>query len=156
MKRTSVLTLGLLTAAALLAAPSAAEAQLSTSVSAGVAGPTGDAGDIADTGFTVQGRVGLSLLVAGLHANGGFTRLPGKDSVGADDADVWNVGVGAKFGLAPLLWVGANANYYTGDGSDEMGIVPEIGVSIGPLEAIADYKVTGDVKFWSLRVGIGF
>lgn len=155
MKRTISVSAAALAAALLLLGPAAAEAQISTSISGGPAGPTGDAADLAETGFTVQGRAGLSLILAGLHANAGFTRLSGKDSF--DDADFFNVGAGAKVGLGPLFWVGANANYYAGgDIDNEVGIVPEVGASIGPLEAVADFKITGDINFWSLRVGLSF
>jgi len=157
MNRISSLVICALAASALLVVPTTAEAQISGSISGGIAGPTGDAGDVADNGFTVQGRAGLSLLLAGVHANAGFTSLPGKDELDAGDADFFNVGVGAKVGLGALFWVGANANYYfDSDIENEMGIVPEIGASIGPLEAIVDWKATGDVNFWTLRAGLRF
>jgi len=155
MKRITSLTLGALAVGALMVAPTAAEAQLSASITGGIANATGDAGDVTDSGFTVQGRAELSLLLAGVHANAGFTRLSGAD--GFEDADLWNAGVGARVGLGPLLWVGANGNYYAGgDIDNEFGIVPEVGASIGPLEAIIDYKATGDIKFWSIRAGLRF
>lgn len=155
MKRITSIAVGIMASGALLFAPSAAEAQLAGSITGGIVGGTGDTGDVTDSGFTVQGRAELSILFAGVHANAGFTRLNGADSFG--DADFWNAGVGARLGLGTLLWVGANANYYLGDDiENEVGIVPEVGVSLGPLEAIADFKITGDVNFWSLRAGIRF
>lgn len=150
-------------AAILAFAPSAASAQLAGSITAGVAGATGDLGDITDRGFTLQGRAELALLFVGVHAGAGYTRLSGKEitiageTVESDAIDFYNAGFGARLGLGALLWVGANANYYIGSGADnDWGLVPEIGASIGPIEAIADYKLTGDAKWWSLRAGIRF
>jgi hypothetical protein len=163
MNRSFTFVSGLFVAVILALAPSAGSAQLAGSITGGVAGPTGDAGDLFDPGFTVQGRAELSLLFAGVHANGGFTRLSGKEitaagvTVESDAVDFFNVGVGARVGLGALLWAGANANYYIGsDVDNELGIVPEVGASLGPIEAIADFKITGDVNWWSIRAGIRF
>lgn len=147
----------------LLLAPTSAEAQLSGSITGGLSNPTGVLGDLNDRGFTVQARGELSLLIAGVHAGVGYTRFAGKDididevSTKSDPLGVYNVGVGGRVGLGLVLWVGANGNYYFGDiNGGDFGLVPEVGASLGPIEAIVDYKITGDLKWFSARVGFRF
>jgi hypothetical protein len=138
--------------------PVASEAQIQTSIGAGIAVPTGDFGDVADNGYTVRGQLGVSLLLASVHAQVGWTRFPGPEIAGieADDADIWHAGVGGRFGLG-LFWVGLNAAYFGGDGEDDgLGFFPEVGLGLGPLEAVADYRIDGDAKWLGLRAALKF
>lgn len=147
--------LAVVSLALLLASPHDAEAQIATSVAAGVAHPVGDLDDAVDSGFTLRGQAGLSLLVAGLHAQVGYTRFPGDDVGGVEieDVDFFHAGVGGRLGLG-LAWVGLNAAYFTGDGEDGVGLLPEVGVGLGPLEAVADGRLDGDAKWVAVRVGL--
>lgn len=137
-----------------LALPSTARAQgLSTSVGVGMAGGWSDLGDVTDPGFTLRGQVGVDLLVASVHGQVGWTRLPA-----AGDGDAFSTahyGVGGRLGLG-LLWVGINGAYFSGDGDDGMGFFPEVGVGLGPLEAVADVRIDGDQKWWGLRGALRF
>ncbi len=129
------------------------EAQLATSIGAGLAQGTGDWGDQFDQGWTVRGQAALDLLLAGLHAQVGATQLPGAN--GNDDATIFHAGVGGRVGLG-LLFVGANANYYLGDVDNGVGFAPEVGISFLMLEAVADYRVDGDQRMWGARVALKF
>ncbi|MEJ2504044.1 MAG: hypothetical protein P8177_12170 [Gemmatimonadota bacterium] len=138
---------------AIALAPADGNAQIYSSVGAGVAVPTGDFGDNFDTGWTVRGQLGLSFVLVDGHVQAGWSRFPGKDSV--EDADIYHAGVGARVGLG-LVFVGANAAYFFGDGEDGVGFFPEIGAHIGPIEAVADYRIDGDNKWLGARVGLRF
>jgi len=145
---------------ALALAAQPAQAQLSTSIGAGIAAPQGDLGDGFDNGYTVRGQVGLSLvgLVEG-HVQAGWSRFPVKEGVvGGEDADIYHAGVGARVGLG-LIFVGANAAYFFGDDpgdNSELGFFPEVGIGLGPLEAVADYRIDGDAKWFGIRAALKF
>jgi len=146
-------------AALLLVAPATAAAQLSASVGAGVANPLGDFGDIVDPGFTLRGQVGVNLLVAGVHAQVGYSRFSGitDEEAGLDtgDVDIYHYGLGGRVGVG-LAWLGATAARFSGDGEGTFGFIPEVGVGLGPLEAVADVRITGDQKWWALRGALRF
>ena len=137
--------------------PGGVEGQINASLGAGVAVPTGDFGDLQDNGYTVRGQLGLSLLLASVHAQVGWTRFPSKDLAALEltDVDIYHAGVGARFGLG-LFWLGLNAAYFSGDGEDGAGVFPEVGVGLGPIEAVADYRVDGDAKWLGVRAALKF
>lgn len=150
--------LSALTVLSLVLVPTAAAAQISGSVGGGVAAPTGDLGDAYDTGLTVRAQAGVSLLVASVHGQVGWTRFPGKELTGGvdvEDIDFFHAGVGGRFGLG-LFWVGLNAAYFSGDGDDGLGFFPEVGAGFGPIEAVADYRLDGDAHWLGLRAGLRF
>ena len=147
-------------AALCLLLPAAAEAQIGGSVGAGVTVPSGDFGDRLENGFTVRGQLGVSLLVASVHGQVGWTRFPSKDLVNLEleDLDIFHYGVGARVGMG-LFWVGLNGAYFSGfddDDDDGAGIFPEVGVGLGSLEAVADYRVDGDARWLSIRAAVKF
>ena len=133
------------------------EAQITPSVGVGLAHPFGDFADAYDRGFTVRGQAALSLLLAGVHAQAGLSRFPAEEveGVSRDDATIYHAGVGGRLGLG-LVFVGANALYFFGDGEDEMGIVPEVGISLLMLEAVLDLRATGDQKWVGIRAALKF
>lgn len=129
------------------------------SVGVGIAAPTGDLGDFYDNGYTVRGQVGISLvgLVDG-HAQVGWSRFSAENGTTGGDANIYHAGVGARVGLG-LIFVGANAAYFFGDDpgdNSELGLFPEVGIALGPLEAVADYRFDGDAKWFGLRAGLKF
>lgn len=129
------------------------EAQLSTSIGAGVAGGLGDFGDAYDSGWTLRGQAGLNLLLAGLHAQAGVTRLDGTE--GRDGTTIFQGGIGGRLGVG-LFFVGANANYYIGDAIENgVGFAPEVGLSFLMLEAVADIRLDDD-HMWGVRVALKF
>ncbi|MGD2067285.1 MAG: hypothetical protein PVI57_01270 [Gemmatimonadota bacterium] len=160
MRTTSSLTLALLLACAALH-PGGASAQASTSLGAGLAVPLGDFGDFAGTGYTIRGQAGLSLVLADIHVQAGWSHFPGEDAtvagetVSGEGADIFHTGVGARLGLG-LLWVGANAAYFFGDGDDGIGIFPEVGLGLGPLEVVGDVRIDGDAKWAAIRGALKF
>ena len=142
-------------AAALLAfAPSGAQAQISVSAGGGVASPFGDLADRAEAGWTARGQVGLNLLLVGLHAQAGYTHFGGQD--GADDFNTFHYGVGARAGIGPFIWVGATAARFAGDDEGSFGLIPEAGIGVGPLEFVADARITGNAKWYALRGAFRF
>jgi len=153
-----------LAVAALLAVGAApASAQLSTGVGAGLAYPTGDLGDVYDSGYTIQGRAGIDFLLASVHVNAGWTRFPSNPAVSdptlgaGDNFDVYQGALGARAGLG-LLFVGANVALYAGDIADDdnYGIVPEVGMGFGPLDVVADYRINGEAKWFTVRGELTF
>jgi hypothetical protein len=146
----------------LLTLPGSAEAQRYSSLGAGLAVPVGDMSDVYDTGWTVRGQTGLSFVLVDAHVQTGWSRFPGKDytaggvTVSAEDINVYHAGVGARVGLG-LVWVGANAAYFFGDLDDDgLGLFPEVGAHIGPIEAVVDYRIDGEVNWLGARVGLRF
>lgn len=142
-----------------LAAPRGLSAQLNASIGAGVAVPAGDLADVTGTGFTVRGQVGPSLGLIEAYVQGGWSSFPGKDpdagSVEGEDADIWHAGIGTRLGFG-ILWIGASALYSFGDTPDDgVGIAPEVGVAVGPIEVVADY-LFGDTNWAAIRAGFRF
>jgi len=72
------------------------------------------------------------------------------------DADILHAGVGARLGVFGLAFVGANAAYFFGDGDEDVGFFPEIGVGLGPLEVVADYRIGSDFNWFGLRGALEF
>lgn len=123
-------------------------------VGAGATNPRGDFGDAYRPGFTLRGQAGLSLVLIDAHIQVGWSHFRAEETAPTDDAaNLYHIGPGARFGLG-LGWVGANAFWFFGDGDDGMQIVPEIGIGFGPLEGVLDASVTGDAKWFALRVNI--
>lgn len=154
--------LNLIAAACVLVVTAAtANAQMSRSIGAGVAAPVGDLGDASDNGFTVRGQTGVSLALAAVHIQGGWTHFKAKsvtvasNTVEGEAADVLHIGVGARVALG-LVSVGANMAYFVGDGEDGVGIFPEASVGLGPIEVVADYRIDGDAKWLGLRAALKF
>ena len=140
-----------------LTLPSAAAGQLYTSIGGGPAFPTGDLGDAFGSGFTVRGQAGLSFVLVDAHVQAGYTRFGSdvdtdSEAFAGDDWSVFHTGIGARVGLG-LVWVGANAAYFFGDGDDEIGFFPEVGVGLGPIEVVADYRI-GDPNWGALRAAL--
>ncbi len=142
-----------------LVVPTAAEAQFQTSLAAGIITPTGDFGDMYDPGYSVRGQIGVSFLLASVHAQVGVSRFSANENAPVqltnDNLNVYHYGVGARTGFG-LFWVGANAAYFSGDGDDGLGFFPEVGVSFLMLEAVADIRIDGDQKWYGLRAGLRF
>ena len=139
-------------------APAALEAQLYKSIGAGVAIPVGDYADSFERGYTVRAQVGFSLTAVGIHAQAGWSRFPAIQTgdIGLADDDIYHVAAGARVGLG-ILWVGANAGLFGGDDDhDGLAFFPEVGVGLGPLEAVADLRISGDTRWLGLRVGLRF
>lgn len=133
-----------------------AHAQTSASIGVGVASPQGDFGDVVDEGYTVRAQLALSALgLVSVHTQGGWTRFPAESEVD-DDANILHAGVGARLGVFGIMFVGANGAYFFGDGDDEVGFFPEIGVGLGPLEVVADYRVGSDFDWFGLRGALKF
>lgn len=158
---TSVVTV--VTALCLLV-PAEAHAQIRSSVGVGLVQPLGDFGEFQDNGFTVRGQVGVSLLVASVHAQAGWTRFPGKDleNLELTNIDIFHAGAGVRVGMG-IYWVGLNGAYFSGDeaeGSDGeekgMGFFPEVGVGLGAAELVADLRVDGDQKWVGVRLAVKF
>lgn len=129
------------------------QAQFTVGVGGGIAQPLGDLDDAVDQGITGRAQLGMSFILASVHAQAGVTRFPGTNT--SDDYTTSHVGVGGRLGLG-LLFVGLNANYFFGDGEDGVGYVPEIGVGLLRLEVVADGRLDGDAKWVSLRAGLKF
>jgi len=135
-----------------------AHAQLSASVGAGVAQPRGDLDDGFENGFTVRTQLALSALgLVNVHAQAGWTRFGADDTaeVDLDDANVFHAGVGGRLGVLGLAFVGLNGVWFGGDSEDDFGLLPEVGVGLGPLEVVADYRL-GDEGWLSLRGALKF
>lgn len=137
--------------------PLGAEAQLRASIGAGVAAPYGDFGDVFDTGFTLRGQAGLSLALVEAYGQAGWSRFSygGGGDISVDDANIYHAGAGARVGLG-IIWIGANAAYFFGDGEGGLGFFPEVGVGFWRLEVVADTRVDGDEKWAAARVGFRF
>lgn len=139
-------------------APTVLEAQLYKSVGAGVAVPVGDYADSFERGYTVRAQVGFSLTAIGIHAQAGWSRFPAIQSgdVEVADHDIYHLAAGARVGLG-LLWVGANAGFFGGDDDHEgLAFLPEVGVGLGPIEGVADFRMGGDTRWLGVRLGIRF
>ncbi len=156
MPRRIRIALAALVAVTALAATDA-HAQITGSLGVGIVHPMGDFGDNLDRGFTARGQVGLSLLLASVHAQVGLNHFPGKDvaNVTGSSANIYHAGVGGRLGLG-LIFVGANANYFFGDGENGVGYVPEVGIGLLKLEVVADARIDGDAKWVGLRAGLRF
>lgn len=140
-----------------IAAPGAAQG-LGWSVGAGVANPLGDFGDFYGPGYTLRGQLALDLVLVDVHAQAGWSRFSADDDVSDavdETANLTHIAVGTRFGLG-LLWVGANAGYFSGDDEDGLGFFPEVGAGLGPVEAVLDVRIDGDTKWWALRGAIRF
>jgi hypothetical protein len=148
--RSLILLLALVAAGA---SPAHAQIGTTTSIGVGWATPQGDLDDAVDDGYTVRAQLGLSALgLIQIHGQGGWTRF-GAGSESADDVDLLHAGVGARVGLG-LVFVGANAVYFFGDGDDEVGFFPEIGVSLLMLELVADYNFSADRDWFAVRAAL--
>lgn len=159
-------------AALALTVPADASAQANASIGVGVASPQGDFGDFFDSGYTVRGQFALSALgLFEVHTQAGWSRFglgydPGFVVADGDvpaeieaidgDADIFHAGVGARLGILGLAFIGANGAYFFGDGDDDIGFFPEIGVGLGPLEVVADYRFGSDFDWFGLRGALKF
>ncbi|NNK63656.1 MAG: hypothetical protein HKO98_10680 [Gemmatimonadetes bacterium] len=151
---------------AMLAMASPARAQPTTTVSAGWVWPRGGLDDRYDRGVIVRARRGFPLLIAELHIQGGFTRLPGAQPrppgadpsgllpASADAANLLHAGMGLRVGLG-LLWVGGTAAWFVGDLDDEMTFLPEVGLRLGPTELVGEVR-WGERRWAALRAGVRF
>jgi hypothetical protein len=150
----------------LVAAPSPVQAQPTTTVSAGWVWPRGGLDDRYDRGVMVRARRGFPILIAELHVQGGFTRLPGGQPLRpgddasaplpgrADAADLLHAGMGLRVGLG-MLWVGGTAAWFVGDLDDEMTFLPEVGLRLGPTELVGEMR-WGERRWLALRAGLRF
>lgn len=131
------------------------QGQIYTSLGAGVTQPIGDFDDLYDRGFTVRGQAGLSLILAGAHAQVGWSNFATDvDTSDTDAANVFHAGVGGRLGVG-LFFVGANAAYFFGDGENGIGYIPEVGISLLSLEVVADGRIDGE-KWVALRGALKF
>jgi len=145
-----LITPSLLALTLLVAFATPARAQLGASIGAGVATPQGDLEDAYDSGYTARAQLTLSALgLFEVHGQAGWTRFPAKSDA-VDDLDQLHAGAGARLSVFPLVFVGANAAYFFGDADEEVGFFPEVGVGLGPLEVVLDYRV-GDEGWLGIR-----
>jgi hypothetical protein len=158
----SCISLSVLIGFALLSAGQA-HAQASASLGVGLASPQGDLGDYFDSGYTVRAQLALSALgIVEVHTQAGWSRFPVGDATvdreeyQVGDADLLHAGVGARLGIFGLIFVGANGAYFFGEGDNEIGFFPEVGIGIGPLEVVADYRFGSDFDWFGLRGGLKF
>lgn len=131
----------------------AAGARGQSSLGAGVVAPTGSLEDSFERGITVRGQKVLSLAPLALHLQGGWSRFEAED--GGEDADLFHAGLGVRLPLG-VLWIGATGAYFSGHGEDGMGVLPEVGLGLGPFEVVADARVDGDERWGALRVALRF
>lgn len=108
-------------------------------------GPTGDFSDTHGSGFTVGAQGDFDLAMFSITGDAAWTRFAGED--GFDDASGFELAAGGRFGFGPLF-LGAQYGYLTGD-LDQALLRPEVGVSLGPLTAFAQYQ-TLKRKWWSI------
>lgn len=147
--------------AALAVLPAAGSSQEFAAVGGGVVVPTGSLRERAEQGYTVRGRVGISLGFAHVQLLGGWSRLAGKDLLVDDivepgeDLDLFHAGVGVRVGLG-AIWLGANAADFFGDGDEGIGFIPELGFVVGPFEVVADSRVHGPDTWAAVRAAIRF
>lgn len=143
---------------ALALAPAVASGQTYTAIGVGITVPTGSFADLYDNGYTVRGQLGLDLLLVDAHVQAGWNRFSGKTTAepATEDVDLYHAGVGARVGIG-VLWIGANAAYFFGDlDNDGLGLFPEAGVGVGPIEFVADYRMDGDLRWFGIRAALKF
>jgi len=133
-----------------------AQAQTYGSIGFGAAKPVSDLGDLYNTGYTVRGQVGFSLVFLDAHIQTGWTNFPvaskGSD---LDNLNIYHAGAGARLGLG-FIWVGANGAYFFGDGDQGIGWFPELGLKFWKVEGVVDFRIDGDEKWGAARVGLRF
>lgn len=127
------------------------EAQNFGSLLVGPTTPYGDFADSYDPGISLRLESGVEAALVGAHATAGWSRF-GAAGSGGEDADVFDVGLGARLILGPLF-AGVNGAYFFGDGEDGFGFVPNVGGHLLFLEAILEARVDGE-QWWSVKVGI--
>ena len=162
MRRGWILTI---VAAAMTCSLAPAALAGSFGVGADLALPTGDFGDALDSGFGlhVLAKHPVAPLVT-LTGDAGWTRFSSKDltldlgqfgsfTAGGDDVNVWNVCAGARVAMMPM-GLGLELGYFSK--VDELGLVPNVGVSFSKLAVDLRYKATGDAKWFELRAGVYF
>ena len=133
-------------------------------VGANVALPTGDFGDVLDSGFGIHAlaRHPVAPLVT-LTGDAGWTTFSTQDlttdvggysfELGGDNVDIWNFTAGARVALMPM-GLGLEYGYFSE--VDEWSLVPNAGVSFSKLAVDLRYKATGDANWFELRAGIYF
>lgn len=168
---------GLLAAAATLAMAGSAQAQIvpnltpfSVEARAGAAFPTGDAGDVLDTGFTLGADVSVNVLpMVALY--GGYSRTSFGIADTDENATISGFDVGARLEVpTPLIpidpWIKAGAVFHQVDVGDEdseretgyevgagvgFGMIPK--VTITP--AITYTDIGGDIDIQHVRAELG-
>lgn len=151
MLRRLVLTLGLI---ALAAAPAAAQVPvLDIRLGAHAVVPTGDLGDVAETGFGVYGRIGAPVGPIKLMGSVTWNRLTAKAGFGSDQ-DVLTFQAGPHFSLA-MLDVGIEGGYFSE--VEEFGLTPNVSIGLLGFELTASYNTTlkDPATNW-LSIGAGF
>jgi len=108
-------------------------------------GPTGDFGDTHSSGFTAGAQGDFNLAMLSITGDAAWTKFSGED--GYEDVDGFELAVGGRLSLGPAF-VGAQYGYLTGD-LDQALLRPEVGVSLGPVTAFAQYQ-TLKRKWWSI------
>lgn len=142
------------------AMPTPAMAQVETRLAGGIAVPLGDFADTHGRGFTVRGQAGVSLLFVSAHAQAGWSRFPTRTVATAptapeeDAGDLFHTALGARIALGPVF-VGGNAAWFYGE-ENGTGFIPEVGLSIFNLEAVADAWLQGDHRWLGVRLGLKF
>ena len=117
--------------------------------------PTGDAGDVFSTGFTIgaQGTYGLG--VVALLGEITYNTL-GDDGVGSADGVAFDAGARLSIPLGGL-YAGGVAGLWTGDFDSDFDIVPLIGLHLGPVDVEARYKgLVGDADWFSIGGAVHF
>lgn len=120
--------------------------------------PSGDLGDVSNTGLTfgVQGTYGLGVMA--LMAEASFSNFTGKleNGIEFDDVSTFGFAAGARAAI-PLagLYAGGLAGFWTD--ADEFDLVPMAGIHLGPADVGVRYKgLLGDLDWFSITAAVHF
>ncbi|MGE0158950.1 MAG: outer membrane beta-barrel protein [Gemmatimonadales bacterium] len=149
------LGLAWLAAAALLAAPQAADAQVRLLAGGGLSTPVGDFGDVAEAGWHLTGgmTLGVPTIPVALRADGSFHSFgqasgsPSVDMLGGGLSLVVNL---PGVGLVPYVLGGVDTFRTTVEGSDAVsdnGFHAAFGVNIGAI----GFGGFGEVRFVNVK-----
>jgi len=124
--------------------------------------PSGDLGDVSNTGLTfgVQGTWGLGVLA--LMAEASYSNFTGKleNGIEFDDVGTIEFAGGARAGI-PLagLYAGGLAGYWFNaeEFADEFDVLPIVGIHLGPADVGVRYKgLLGDLDWFSITAAVHF
>ena len=114
--------------------------------------PTGDFKNVAGNGYGLSAIFDYPLAsVANLSGSLGRYHFTGVDEL--DGTSFWEFTAGPQVDFGKL-YAGFEVGYYTT--LKEWGVVPNLGIRKGMVDAGLRYKVTADGKFFALRAGFFF